>query len=60
MVSTRVGYSGGDVPNAIYCNHGGHAEAIDIVFDPEAVSYRRALELFFLGATPFALEKTDA
>ena len=47
VVSTRVGYSGGDVPNATYRNHGGHAEAIDIVFDPDAISYRRLLEFFF-------------
>src|SRR5215210_4317120 len=47
VVSTRVGYSGGDVPNATYRNHGTHAEAIEIVFDPEQVSYRDLLELFF-------------
>src|SRR5881227_1945224 len=47
VVSTRVGYSGGDVPNATYRNHGTHAEAIEIVFDPERISYRRLLEFFF-------------
>jgi peptide-methionine (S)-S-oxide reductase len=47
VLSTRVGYSGGDVPNATYRNHGTHAEAIEIVFDPEQVSYRKLLELFF-------------
>ena len=47
VVSTRVGYSGGDVPNATYRNHGSHAEAIEIVFDPERTSYRRLLEFFF-------------
>jgi peptide-methionine (S)-S-oxide reductase len=47
VVSTRVGYTGGDVPNATYRNHGTHAEAIEIVFDPSAVSYRDLLELFF-------------
>ena len=47
VVSTRVGYSGGDVPNATYRNHGSHAEAIEIVFDPEATSYRALLEFFF-------------
>jgi peptide-methionine (S)-S-oxide reductase len=47
VVSTRVGYTGGDVPNATYRNHGTHAEAIEIVFDPEKTSYRRILELFF-------------
>ena len=40
VVSTRVGYTGGDVPNATYRNHGTHAEAIEIVFDPEQISYR--------------------
>ena len=45
--STRVGYSGGDVPNATYRNHGTHAEAIEIVFDPAVISYRKLLEFFF-------------
>ena len=45
--STRVGYSGGDVPNATYRNHGSHAEAIEIVFDPSRISYRKLLEFFF-------------
>lgn len=47
VVSTRVGYTGGDVPNATYRNHGSHAEAIEILFDPERTSYRRLLEFFF-------------
>ena len=47
IVSTRVGYTGGDVPNATYRNHGTHAEGIEIVFDPAKTSYRRVLELFF-------------
>jgi peptide-methionine (S)-S-oxide reductase len=47
VVTTRVGYTGGDVPNATYRNHGTHAEAIEIVFDPEQTSYRQLLELFF-------------
>ena len=47
VVSTRVGYSGGDVRNATYRNHGTHAEALEIVFDPSKVSYRRILEFFF-------------
>ena len=47
VVSTRVGYSGGDVPNATYRNHGTHAEAIEIVFDPARLSYRQLLEFFF-------------
>jgi peptide-methionine (S)-S-oxide reductase len=47
VLSTRVGYSGGDVLNATYRNHGTHAEAIEIVFDPNVVSYRTLLEFFF-------------
>ena len=47
VISTRVGYSGGDVPNATYRNHGTHAEAIEIVFDPAKLSYRQLLEFFF-------------
>ncbi|TIU66702.1 MAG: peptide-methionine (S)-S-oxide reductase MsrA, partial [Mesorhizobium sp.] len=47
VVSTRVGYSGGDVPNATYRNHGTHAEAIEIIFDPARLSYRTLLEFFF-------------
>ena len=47
VTSTRVGYSGGDVPNATYRNHGSHAEAIEIVFDPDRLSYRQLLEFFF-------------
>ena len=47
VVSTRVGYSGGDVANATYRNHGTHAEAIEIVFDPKRLSYRQLLEFFF-------------
>jgi len=47
VISTRVGYSGGDVPNATYRNHGTHAEAIEIVFDPAKISYRKLLEFFF-------------
>ena len=47
VVSTRVGYTGGDTPNATYRNHGAHAEGIEIVFDPAQTSYRRILEYFF-------------
>ncbi len=47
VISTRVGYSGGDVPNATYRNHGTHAEAIEIIFDPARTSYRNLLEFFF-------------
>ena len=47
MVSTRVGYTGGNVRNATYRNHDGHAEAIEIVFDPSVTSFRTLLEFFF-------------
>lgn len=47
VLQTRVGYSGGDIANATYRNHGTHAEAIEIVFDPSVISYRQILEFFF-------------
>jgi peptide-methionine (S)-S-oxide reductase len=47
VLSTRVGYTGGDVPNATYRQHGSHAEAIEIIFDPSVLSYRTLLEFFF-------------
>ncbi|MFU8778051.1 MAG: peptide-methionine (S)-S-oxide reductase MsrA [Roseovarius sp.] len=47
VISTRVGYTGGDVPNATYRNHGTHAEGIEIFFDPARISYRQLLEFFF-------------
>jgi peptide-methionine (S)-S-oxide reductase len=47
VISTRVGYSGGDVTNATYRNHGTHAEAIEVVFDPHRLNYRELLEFFF-------------
>jgi peptide-methionine (S)-S-oxide reductase len=47
VISTRVGYTGGKVPNATYRNHEGHAEAIEIIFDPQKLSYRKLLEFFF-------------
>ncbi|WP_435140286.1 peptide-methionine (S)-S-oxide reductase MsrA [Pseudopelagicola sp. nBUS_19] len=47
VVATRVGYTGGDVPNATYRNHGNHAEGIEIIFDPAIISYRQLLEFFF-------------
>ena len=47
VTSTRVGYTGGDVANATYRNHRGHAEAIEIVFDPEQLTFRDLLEFFF-------------
>ncbi|QJR11287.1 Peptide methionine sulfoxide reductase MsrA 3 [Usitatibacter rugosus] len=47
VLSTRTGYTGGRVPNATYRNHDGHAEALEIVFDPMRISYRKLLEVFF-------------
>ncbi|MGE0485565.1 MAG: peptide-methionine (S)-S-oxide reductase MsrA [Gammaproteobacteria bacterium] len=47
VLATRVGYTGGDVPNATYRNHGSHAEGIEIIFDPAVISYRDLLEFFF-------------
>ena len=47
VLMTTVGYTGGDVPNATYRNHGTHAEAIEILFDPSKLSYRKLLEFFF-------------
>jgi peptide-methionine (S)-S-oxide reductase len=57
VISTRVGYTGGDVPNATYRNHGGHAEAIEIVFDPDKTSYRDLLEFFFQIHDPTTLNR---
>jgi len=47
VLSTRVGYSGGEVENATYRNHGNHAETVEIVFDPDRIGYRDLLEFFF-------------
>ena len=47
VIKTRVGYSGGNTPNATYRNHGAHAEAVEIIFDPGKISYRKLLEFFF-------------
>src|SRR6478609_5218744 len=57
VISTRVGYTGGDVPNATYRNHGSHAEAIEIVFDPARTSYRKMLEFFFQIHDPTTLNR---
>ena len=47
IISSRVGYTGGDIPNATYPNHGTHAEGIEIFFNPEQITYRQLLEFFF-------------
>ena len=57
VVSTVVGYTGGDVPNATYRNHGTHAEGIEIMFDPEKLSYRNLLEFFFRIHDPTTLNR---
>jgi peptide-methionine (S)-S-oxide reductase len=57
VISTRVGYSGGDVANATYRNHGTHAESIEIVFDPDQLSYRQLLEFFFQIHDPTTLNR---
>jgi peptide-methionine (S)-S-oxide reductase len=57
VISTRVGYSGGDVPNATYRNHGNHAEAVEITFDPTQTTYRDLLEFFFQIHDPTTLNR---
>ena len=57
VISTQVGYTGGDALNATYRNHEGHAEAIEIIFDPRQLSYRRILELFFQIHDPTTLNR---
>ena len=57
VISTRVGYTGGDVPNATYRHHGTHAEAIEIIFDASQTTYRRLLEFFFQIHDPTTLNR---
>jgi peptide-methionine (S)-S-oxide reductase len=57
VVSTRVGYTGGDVANATYRNHGTHAEGIEVVFDPAVLTYRKLLEFFFQIHDPTTLNR---
>jgi peptide-methionine (S)-S-oxide reductase len=57
VITTRVGYTGGNIANATYRNHEGHAEAIEIVFDPQQLSYRRLLEFFFQIHDPTTLNR---
>ena len=57
VISSRVGYSGGDVPNATYRNHGNHAEALEVVFDPDVMSFRDLLEFFFQVHDPTTLNR---
>ena len=57
VTRTRVGYTGGDVPNATYRNHGTHAEGIEIFFDPARITYRQILEFFFQIHDPTTLNR---
>ncbi len=57
VISTRVGYTGGDVPNATYRNHGTHAEGIEIIYDSARISYRKLLEFFFQIHDPTTLNR---
>ncbi len=57
VISSRVGYSGGDVPDATYRNHGTHAEAVEILFDPAVTSFRKLLEFFFQIHDPTTLNR---
>lgn len=57
VISTVVGYTGGNVPNATYRNHGTHAEGIEIIFNPEILSYRTLLEFFFQIHDPTTLNR---
>lgn len=57
VLKTRVGYTGGHVANATYRNHAGHAEAIEIIFDPAKTSFRQILEFFFQIHDPTTLNR---
>lgn len=57
VISTRVGYAGGDVPNATYQNHGNHAEAVEITFDPKRITFRDLLEFFFQIHDPTTMDR---
>ena len=57
VLATRVGYTGGDVPDATYRRHGTHAEAMEIIFDPEVISFRELLEFFFQIHDPTTLNR---
>jgi peptide-methionine (S)-S-oxide reductase len=57
IISSRVGYSGGDVANATYRHHGTHAEAVEVIFDPSVITYREILEFFFQIHDPTTLNR---
>lgn len=57
VLETRVGYTGGDVPHATYENHGTHAEGLEVIFDPDKISFRKLLEFFFQIHDPTTLNR---
>ena len=57
VISSRVGYTGGEVPNATYRNHGNHAEGLEIIFDNDVISFRKILEVFFQIHDPTTLNR---
>ena len=57
VLATRTGYVGGELPHPTYCNHHGHAEAVEVIFDPAVLSYRALLELFFQIHDPTTYEQ---
>jgi len=57
VIETRVGYTGGDVKNATYRNHGSHAEAVELIYDESLISYRDILEYFFKIHNPTTLDR---
>lgn len=57
VIRTSVGYTGGDVANATYRNHGTHAEGIEVIFDTEQTTYRRLLEVFFQIHDPTTINR---
>jgi peptide-methionine (S)-S-oxide reductase len=57
ILRTRVGYTGGEIPNATYRHHGNHAEGIEIIYDPARTDYRTILEFFFQIHDPTTLNR---
>lgn len=57
VISSRVGYSGGNTPNATYRNHGDHAETLELIFDPREISFRTILECFFQIHDPTTVDR---
>lgn len=57
VVDTTVGYTGGEVADPTYENHRGHAEAVEVTYDPKKTSYRKLLDLFFRIHDPTTLNR---